>query len=136
MKKLVCLLAALLLTFCLPALAEEIGVWDFDADYCELDGHMGAGGDIAVPGEIDGSTVDVIQTNVFSSMDAITSLTLPDTLLQLKDSAVCWCGNLTSVDLPESLIAIGERNLYGLPAADRGRHSRGRTLYRRKLLQL
>ncbi|MDD7445916.1 MAG: leucine-rich repeat domain-containing protein [Clostridiales bacterium] len=115
MKKLVCLLAALLLAFCLPALAEEIGVWDFDADYCELDGHMGAGGDIAVPGEIDGSTVDVIQTNVFSSMDAITSLTLPDTLLQLKDSAVCWCGNLTSVELPESLIAIGERNLYACP---------------------
>lgn len=81
MKKLFCLLTALLLAFCLPALAEGNDVWDFDADYCELDGYTGASGDVNVPGEIDGSTVDVIQTNVFSNTDAITSLTLPDTLL-------------------------------------------------------
>lgn len=52
---------------------------------------------------MDGSTVDVIQSNALSNMNTITSLTLSDTLLQLKDSAICW---------DESLIAIGERNLY------------------------
>ena len=114
MKKLICLAIALL-ALCLPALAEERSAWDFDADYCELDGYNGAGGDIAVPDEIDGSTVDVIQTNAFGSMDSITSLTLPDTLLQLKDSAICWCEGLTAVVLPEKLIAIGERNLYACP---------------------
>ena len=115
MKKLFCLLTALLLAFCLPALAEGNDVWDFDADYCELDGYTGAGGDVNVPGEIDGSTVDVIQTNVFSNTDAITSLTLPDTLLQLKDSAIYWCESLNAVSLPDSLIAIGERNLRSCP---------------------
>lgn len=111
MKKLACLLTALLLAFCLPALAEE-GEWDFDADYCELDDYLGAGGDVVVPGELDDSTVDVIATNVFSNTDEITSLTLPDTLLQLKDSAIYWCEKLAAVTLPDSLIAIGERNLY------------------------
>ena len=111
MKKLICLFTVLLV-FCLPALAEG---WDFDADYCELNGYSGAGGDVVVPAELDGSTVDVIQSNVLSNMNAITSLTLPDTLLQLKDSAVCWNENLTAVTLPDSLIAIGERNLYACP---------------------
>jgi len=111
MKKLTCLLTALLLLFCLPALAEE-NAWDLDADYCELNGYSGAGGDVTVPAEINGSTVDVIQSNALSNMDAITSLTLPDTLLQLKDSAICWNENLAAVTLPDSLIAIGERNLY------------------------
>ena len=115
MKKLACLLTALLLAFCLPALAEE-GEWDFDADYCELDDYLGAGGDVVVPGELDDSTVDVIATNVFSNTDEITSLTLPDTLLQLKDSAIYWCEKLAAVTLPDSLIAIGERNLCACPA--------------------
>lgn len=115
MKKRISLFLALLVALCLPALAEESGAWDFDADYCELNGYSGTGGDVAVPGEMDGSTVDVIQTNVFSSNDTITALTLPDTLLQLKDSAVCWDENLTAVTLPDSLIAIGERNLYACP---------------------
>ena len=115
MRKLACLLMALFIAFCLPALAEENDVWDFDEDYCELDGYTGAGGDVAVPGEIGRSTVDVIQTNVFSSNETITSLTLPDTLLQLKDSAVYWCEKLAAVTLPDSLIAIGERNLYHCP---------------------
>lgn len=114
MKKLICLLTVLLLVCCLPALAED-DVWDFDADYCELNGYSGAGGDVVVPAEMDGSTVDVIQSNAISNMDAITSLTLPDTLLQLKDSAICWDENLTAVTLPNSLIAIGERNLYACP---------------------
>lgn len=113
MKKLICLLTVLLV-FCLPAMAEE-SEWNFDADYCELNGYSGAGGDVAVPGKIDGSTVDVIRTNALSNMDAITSLTLPDTLLQLKDSAVCWDENLSAITLPDSLIAIGERNLYACP---------------------
>ena len=113
MKKLICLLMALLLACCLPALAEN--VWDFDEDYCELNGYAGAGGDVIVPGEIGSSTVDVIQTNTFSNTDAIASLTLPETVLQLKDSAIYWCEKLTAVSLPDSLIAIGERNLRSCP---------------------
>lgn len=80
-----------------------------------LEGYTGAGGDVAVPNEIGRSTVDVIQTNAFSSNETIISLTLPDTLLQLKDSAVYWCERLAAVTLPDSLIAIGERNLYHCP---------------------
>ena len=114
MKRLICIIIALL-ALCMCALAEERGAWDFDADYCELDGYNGVGDDVIVPREMDGSTVDVIQTNTFSGMDNITSLTLPDTLLQPKDSAICWCDGLTAIVLPESLIAIGERNLYACP---------------------
>ena len=106
MKKLICLLTAVLLALCLPALAEE-SEWNFDADYCELNGYTGAGGDVVVPGELDDSTVDVIQTNAFSSMNAITSLTLPDTLLQLrvylKNSLRLHLGVFSAISASENL---------------------------------
>ena len=50
-------------------------------------GYNGAGGDVVVPAEIDGFTVDVIGINVFKG-DTITSLTLPETVLELRSSAV------------------------------------------------
>ena len=66
-----------------------------------------AGGDVVVPGELDDSTVDVIQTNAFSSMNAITSLTLPDTLLllrvYLKNSLRLHLGVFSAISASESL---------------------------------
>ena len=47
-----------------------------------------------VPAEIDGYTVDVIGVSVFSS-EAITSLTLPETVLELRSNAVAGCENMT-----------------------------------------
>ncbi len=104
------LLALLLILLTLPASAEG-EEWDFDAEYCLLKGCSGMGGDAVVPAEISGSTVDVIAENALSNAD-FTSLTLPDTLLEMRTSAVSWCGNLTAVTLPESLIVIGDLNFW------------------------
>ena len=43
----------------IPALAESTD-WNYDANYAILRGYDGAGGDVVVPAEIDGYTVDVI----------------------------------------------------------------------------
>ena len=75
MKKRLCLFLSLLtLAFCLPAFAESAD-WNYDANYAILRGYDGAGGDVVVPAEIDGFTVDVIGVSVFKG-DTITSLTL------------------------------------------------------------
>lgn len=109
MRRWMCLaLSLLMLAFCVSAWAES-GEWKYDADYAILRGYEGEGGDVVVPGELEGYTVDVIDINVFKS-DTITSLTLPETVLELRSNAVTWCENLKSVSLPESLIVINRMN--------------------------
>lgn len=113
-KALASLLALLLISMMIPALAEG-SAWDFDAEYYVLRKYTGSGGDVVVPGQIGTGTVDVIDGSAFSS-GTITSLVLPDTLLELRQSAVSWCAGLRSVTLPDSLIVIGAQNLYSCDA--------------------
>ena len=109
MKRRFCLvLSLLMLAVCIPALAES-AQWNYDAEYCVLRGYSGAGGDVAVPGEINGGTVDVIDINVFTG-EAITALSLPETVLELRSNAITWCPNLVSVSLPQSLVVINRLN--------------------------
>ena len=115
MKKWLCLALALLtLTVCVWAAAESTD-WNYDLNYAILRGYNGAGGDVTVPAEIDGYTVDVIGINVFKG-DTITSLTLPETVLELRSGAVASCENLASVTLPQSLVVINRMNFFSCNA--------------------
>lgn len=107
-RSLILVLSLLMLVLCIPALAESTD-WNYDANYAILRGYDGAGGDVVVPAEIDGFTVDVIGVSVFKG-DTITSLTLPETVLELRSNAVSWCENLASVTLPQSLVVINGMN--------------------------
>ena len=107
-------LSLLMLVLCIPALAESTD-WNYDANYAILRGYDGAGGDVAVPAEIDGFTVDVIGVSVFKG-DMITSLTLPETVLELRSNAVSSCENLASVTLPQSLVVINRMNFFSCTA--------------------
>ena len=113
-RSLISVLSLLMLVLCIPALAESTD-WNYDANYAILRGYDGAGGDVVVPAEIDGFTVDVIGINVFKS-DTITSLTLPETVLELRSNAVASCEKLTSVTLPQSLVVINRMNFFGCNA--------------------
>ena len=115
MKRWLCLVFSLLmLATCVPASAETAD-WNYDANYAILRGYDGAGGDVVVPAEIDGFTVDVIGVSVFKG-DTITSLTLPETVLELRSNAVSSCENLTSVTLPQSLVVINRMNFFSCNA--------------------
>ena len=113
-RSLISVLSLLMLVLCIPALAESTD-WNYDANYAILRGYDGAGGDVVVPAEIDGFTVDVIGINVFKG-DAITSLTLPETVLELRSNAVSSCEKLTSVTLPQSLVVINRMNFFSCNA--------------------
>ncbi len=109
-RSLILLLSLLMLVLCIPALAESTD-WNYDANYAILRGYDGAGGDVVVPAEIDGFTVDVIGISVFKG-DTITSLTLPETVLELRSNAVSSCENLARVTLPQSLVVINRMNFF------------------------
>ena len=113
-RSLISVLSLLMLVLCIPALAESTD-WNYDANYAILRGYDGAGGDVVVPAEIDGFTVDVIGINVFKG-DTITSLTLPETVLELRSNAVASCEKLTSVTLPQSLVVINRMNFFSCNA--------------------
>ena len=109
-RSLILVLSLLMLVLCIPVLAESTD-WNYDANYAILRGYDGAGGDVVVPAEIDGFTVDVIGISVFKG-DTITSLTLPETVLELRSNAVSSCENLASVTLPQSLVVINRMNFF------------------------
>ena len=113
-RLLISVLSLLMLVLCIPALAESTD-WNYDANYAILRGYDGAGGDVVVPAEIDGFTVDVIGINVFKG-HTITSLTLPETVLELRSNAVASCEKLTSVTLPQSLVVINRMNFFSCNA--------------------
>jgi len=113
-RSLILVLSLLMLAFCLPAFAESTD-WNYDANYAILRGYDGAGGDVVVPAEIDGFTVDVIGVGVFKG-DTITSLTMPETVLELRSNAVSSCEKLTSVTLPQSLVVINRMNFFSCNA--------------------
>ena len=113
-RSLISVFSLLMLVLCIPALAESTD-WNYDANYAILRGYDGAGGDVVVPAEIDGFTVDVIGINVFKG-DTITSLTLPETVLELRSNAVASCEKLTSVTLPQSLLVINRMNFFSCNA--------------------
>ena len=113
-RSLILVLSLLMLVLCIPALAESTD-WNYDANYAILRGYEGAGGDVVVPAEIDGFTVDVIGVGVFKG-DTITSLTMPETVLELRSNAVSSCEKLTSVTLPQSLVVINRMNFFSCGA--------------------
>ena len=135
MKRLLILvLSLLMLVFCIPALAESTD-WNYDANYAILRGYDGAGGDVVVPAEIDGFTVDVIGINVFKG-DTITSLTLPETVLELQQQRrllVRKSGQRYAAPEP---CGHQPHEFLQLQCAERGHHSRGRALHRRHLVQI
>ena len=98
----------LIVVLCVPVMAEDESVWNFDVGNYTIDGYTGAGGDVVVPDTIQGCPVEIIGTGAFQSSADITSLTLPETVELLEGSVGSWCDSLTSISLPQSLLVIGD----------------------------
>lgn len=75
-----------------------------------------ASGDIAVPAELDGYTVDSIDRNAFSYKRGITSVVLPDTVTVIGDYAFNCCSSMQSITLSNTLVRIGEYAFFGCAA--------------------
>lgn len=66
-------------------------------------------GDITIPGELDGKTVTVLGKSAFARNNAITSVSIPDTVRTIGEGAFSDCSNLASVKFPEELVTLNER---------------------------
>lgn len=98
--------AALLFScfFTVPRAAEE----QTDSDYVYIAGgesvvitkYTGAGGEVTVPGQMDGKPVTGILAEAFQDNTALTGLVLPDTLETIGQGAFAGCTSLRSLTLP------------------------------------
>lgn len=52
----------LIVVLCVPVMAEDESVWNFDAGNYTIDGYSGAGGDVIVPDTLQGRPVEIIGT--------------------------------------------------------------------------
>ena len=70
--------------------------------------YAGPGGDVAIPGVINGLTVTGIGVGAFYDCTSLTSAEIPDGVASLGEGAFDSCFNLTSVTIPGSVTNIGD----------------------------
>jgi hypothetical protein len=84
---------------------------DFDYDTINgaivITGYHGAGGDIGIPGTINGLPVVSIGYDAFDSYDSLTSVTIPNSVTNIGAYAFECCDNLTSVMIGNGVTSIG-----------------------------
>ena len=64
--------------------------------------------DLVIPDTIDGRHVTALAEGCFRHCVGLTSITLPDTLLAIGEEAFKGCTDLRGIEIPESVVFIGE----------------------------
>ncbi len=112
-KALAYLLAIMLLTLILETCAAEAASeWKYDTLWGYLNGYSGSGGDVAVPAEVDGNAVRIIQSKGLSNREDIVSFTVPEGVTALGEHVMSGVKSLTAVKLPQTLQMIGDFCFY------------------------
>ena len=87
---------------------EEDGfLYEVRGDHVAITGYTGTPEVLAIPAEIEGLPVTVIDGFAFYFCESLTEITLPDTVTFIDEFAFSCCDNLTSITLPDRLEAIG-----------------------------
>lgn len=75
--------------------------------------YKGLGGDIVIPDNINGETVQGIGKDAFSGKLSLTSVTIPESVVSIDSGAFSGCANLYQAVVPSSVMNIGESVFYG-----------------------
>ena len=75
--------------------------------------YTGLGGDVIIPGSIDGKNVTSIGRGAFFRCKNLTSVTMPDGILIIGEAAFFGCEQLTYIIISNSATAIGEMAFFG-----------------------
>lgn len=65
-------------------------------------------GDVVLPSSYNGTPITKIYANAFEDCDLITSIVVPEGILEIQGGAFKSCSNLSYISLPDSLNTIGD----------------------------
>ena len=68
--------------------------------------YKGTAADVTIPSRYQGKPVTMIDRAAFHD-SAVTSVTIPDSVTSIHDSAFAYCSSLTNISIPNSVTAIG-----------------------------
>lgn len=68
--------------------------------------YKGTAADVTIPSRYQGKPVTMIDHAAFHD-SAVTSVTIPDSVTAIHDSAFAYCSSLTNISIPNSVTAIG-----------------------------
>ena len=68
--------------------------------------YNGTAADVTIPSRYQGKPVTMIDHAAFHN-SAVTSVTIPDSVTSIHDSAFAYCSSLTNISIPNSVTAIG-----------------------------
>lgn len=71
-----------------------------------ITGYVGTDTVVVIPSKINGVTVETIGHTAFR-YSSVTSVTIPDSVTFISDSAFAYCFNLTNISIPNSVTSIG-----------------------------
>ena len=71
-----------------------------------ITGYVGTDTVVVIPSKINGITVETIGHTAFR-YSSVTSVTIPDSVTSIHDSAFAYCSSLTNISIPNSVTAIG-----------------------------
>lgn len=84
------------------------GFWyiSYDGSTYTITGYEGTGGDITIPGKINGKKVTTLAMGSFKDISTITSVTIGEGIQKLYNEVFSNCSNLETISLPSSVSYI------------------------------
>lgn len=113
-KSLLMVLSVMVLSITLIILTSHNSVafryGDFEVNNGVLIGYYGPGGDVIIPNDLGITSID---RTVFSYNHEITSINIPDSVVEIKDLAFVECVSLKTIKLPKEITQINSHTFRG-----------------------
>jgi hypothetical protein len=101
-------LLPLLVLLALPAVLQAQFTFTTNNGAITITGYAGSGGAVTIPDTITGLPVTSIGDNAFVYMGSLlTSVTIPNTVVNIGDLAFYSCSSLTNIGIPNRVVALG-----------------------------
>ncbi len=94
------------------AITSQDYVYILDRGAVTITKYIGLGGAVTIPGTINGLLVTVIGDNAFYSFTNLTSITIPNSVSNIKESAFCDCSSLKDIYFQGNVPSLGGLNVF------------------------
>src|SRR5256885_11404979 len=102
-------LVYMLLLSSLPGVALAQFTWVTNADSTlTITGYTGSGGDVTIPGTINGLPVVSVGDVAFYGYNSLSSVTIPNSVTSIGDSAFANCSDLSEVTMSTNVTSIAD----------------------------